>query len=98
MLALALSFLVVGSASAQQRYLDEVFTSSQITHIPDVAYGYNFSQYVPAAMGGPMVIPMYTDIYMPDTAVDAVASRPVIVLLHTGSFLPQGMAIKPDFG
>jgi len=43
LLATALSFLVVGSASAQQRYLDEVFTSSQITHIPDVAYGYNFS-------------------------------------------------------
>jgi len=92
LLASALSFLVVGSASAQQRYLDEVFTTSQITHIPDVAYGYNFSQYVPAAMGGPMVIPMYADIFMPDTSVDAEASRPVIVLLHTGSFLPQGMA------
>lgn len=90
---LALGLLVsTSSLFAQQRYLDEVFTSSQITHIPDVAYGYNFSQYVPAAMGGPMVIPMYADIYMPDTSVDQEASRPVVVLLHTGSFLPPGLA------
>jgi len=88
---LALGFTAF-SASAQQRYLDEVFTNSQITVLPNVAYGYNFSQYVPATMGGPMVVPMYADVYMPDTAVDQVASRPVVIIFHTGSFLPKGLA------
>lgn len=88
-LALALTAF---TASAQQRYLDEVFTDAQVTVLPNVAYGYNFSQYVPATMGGPMVVPMYADIYMPDTAVDQVASRPVVIIFHTGSFLPKGLA------
>ncbi|KRO57533.1 MAG: hypothetical protein ABR98_07765 [Cryomorphaceae bacterium BACL7 MAG-120910-bin2] len=88
------SILVLSSESAvaQQRYLDEVFTATQITYVPGIAYGYNFSQYVPAAMGGPMVIPVFSDIYMPDTAIDTETSRPVIMLLHSGSFLPPGLA------
>jgi dienelactone hydrolase len=80
------------SASAQSRYVDEVFTNSQITVVPDQPYGYNFSQYVPATMGGPMVIPIYADFYMPDTAVDSETSRPVVIIFHTGSFLPRGLA------
>jgi len=88
---MALAFMAF-TASAQQRYLDEVFTNSQITVVPNVPYGYNFSQYVPATMGGPMVIPMYSDVYMPDTAIDQAASRPVVIIFHTGSFLPKGLA------
>jgi dienelactone hydrolase len=80
------------TAQAQSRYLDEVFTDAQLTVVPNVPYGYNFSQYVPATMGGPMVIPMYADVYMPDTAVDAEAARPVVIIFHTGSFLPKGLA------
>ena len=80
------------TANAQQRYLDEVFTNAQLTMQTNVAYGYNFSQYVPAAMGGPMVIPMYSDVYMPDTAVDPESARPVVIIFHTGSFLPRGYA------
>lgn len=80
------------SASAQSRYVDEVFTDAQLTVLPNVAYGYNFSQYVPATMGGPMVIPMYADVYMPDTAVDSETARPVVIIFHTGSFLPKGLA------
>ncbi len=92
LIAAAALALTAFSASAQQRYLDEVFTDAQVTVLPNVAYGYNFSQYVPATMGGPMVVPMYADIYMPDTAVDQVASRPVVIIFHTGSFLPKGLA------
>ena len=88
---LAMAFMAF-TASAQQRYLEEVFTNSQITVVPNVPYGYNFSQYVPATMGGPMVIPMYSDVYMPDTAIDQTASRPVVIIFHTGSFLPKGLA------
>ena len=80
------------TASAQSRYVDEVFTNAQLTVLPNVAYGYNFSQYVPATMGGPMVIPMYADVYMPDTAVDSETARPVVIIFHTGSFLPKGLA------
>jgi len=80
------------SASAQSRYVDEVFTDAQLTVLPNVAYGYNFSQYVPATMGGPMVIPMYSDVYMPDTAIDTEMARPVVIIFHTGSFLPKGLA------
>ena len=80
------------TASAQSRYVDEVFTDAQLTVLPDVAYGYNFSQYVPATMGGPMVIPLLADVYMPDTAVDSETARPVVIIFHTGSFLPKGLA------
>jgi dienelactone hydrolase len=80
------------TASAQSRYVDEVFTDAQLTVLPNVAYGYNFSQYVPATMGGPMVIPMYSDIYLPDTAVESETARPVVIIFHTGSFLPKGLA------
>jgi dienelactone hydrolase len=80
------------AASGQSRYVDEVFTDAQLTVVPNVAYGYNFSQYVPATMGGPMVIPMYSDVYMPDTAIDSETARPVVIIFHTGSFLPKGLA------
>ena len=80
------------NVNAQERYVDEVFSDSEITVLTDVVYGVNFSQYVPAALGGPQVIPMFQDVYMPDTAVDAETARPVVILLHTGSFLPKGLA------
>jgi hypothetical protein len=80
------------NANAQERYVDEVFTDTEITVLSDVVYGINFSQYVPAAFGGPQVIPQFHDVYMPDTSIDAVTARPVVVLLHTGSFLPKGLA------
>ena len=80
------------TASAQSRYVDEVFTDAQLTVLHDVAYGFNFSQYVPATMGGPMVIPLLADVYMPDTAVDSETARPVVIIFHTGSFLPKGLA------
>lgn len=89
--AVALAFTSF-SAVAQQRYLEEVFTDAQLTVVPDVPYGYNFSQYVPAAMGGPMVVPMYADVYMPSLTADQATARPVVILFHTGSFLPKGMA------
>ena len=80
------------NVNAQERYVDEVFSDSEITVLTDVVYGVNFSQYVPAALGGPQVIPMFQDVYMPDTAVDSETARPVVILLHTGSFLPKGLA------
>ena len=87
-----LLLLINFNVSAQQRYVDEVFTDADITVLPGVIYGINFSQYVPAAFGGPQVIPQYHDIYMPDTSIDTETARPVVILFHTGSFLPRGLA------
>lgn len=77
--------------NAQTRYVDEVFTDSDIMVIEDKPYGVNFSAYVPASLGGPQVIPLYMDIYMPSPAVDTEQDRPVLMYLHTGSFLPKGL-------
>ncbi len=91
-LAFSALFLSASLANAQTRYLDEVFTDSEITVISDQVYGINFSQYVPASLGGPQLIPQFYDVYMPDQTVDTESARPVIVYLHTGSFLPKGLA------
>lgn len=90
---LAVGLIAAGSfsLSGQTRYVDEVFTDAQVTVIPDQVYGVNFNAYVPASMGGPQVIPLYFDVYMPDTAVDSEANRPVVMYFHTGSFLPKGL-------
>ncbi len=87
--ALALSASLL---TAQTRYLDEVFSDADITVMSDQVYGINFSLYVPASLGGPQLIPQFMDIYMPNPAVDQVSERPVIIYLHTGSFLPKGLA------
>lgn len=77
---------------AQVRYLEPVFTDAQIVKMADVNYGINFFAYAPASIGGPQLLPLRCDIYMPDTNVDNVSNRPVIVYFHTGSFLPKGLA------
>lgn len=65
----------------QQRYLDEVFTDVQVT--PDVKYGANYS----TLSGTPTLTDLFMDVYQP--ANDTVDKcRPVMILLHTGSFLP----------
>lgn len=78
--------------TAQTRYLDEIFSESQITVTSDVVYGINFSFYAPASIGGPQLIPLFCDIYQPDPAQDWTTDRPVLIYFHTGSFLPKGLA------
>lgn len=73
---LALSF----SLQAQQRYLDSVFASVNIT--ADVVYGYNVS----VISGSPALDTLKMDIYEP--AGDTAIIRPLVIYLHTGSFLP----------
>jgi hypothetical protein len=73
----------IGTLSAQHRYLDEVFTSFTVTPII-----YDTNIWVPPFSGtsslGPR--PQVGAVYMP--AGDTLAARPVIIYLHTGSFLP----------
>jgi acetyl esterase/lipase len=72
------------SVSAQDRYLDDVFSAVTITS--DVTYATNIS-ILPVLTGGvPAPATLKCDIYTPDG--DTETNRPVIILVHTGSFLP----------
>jgi hypothetical protein len=66
------------------RYLDEIFTDVDVNS--DVIYGNNITVF-PTLLGqapGPQDLTM--DIYSP--AGDTETNRPVVIMLHTGSFLP----------
>lgn len=85
-----LSFLFLGAslltfdALAQTRYLDPIFNSSQITITQNVVYGQN----IEVLTGAPVLIDLKMDVYQPDPAVDPLALRPLIIIVHTGNFLP----------
>ena len=66
--------------NAQDRYLDEVFTEVKVTS--DVTYGSNIGIITQA----PAMEDLKLDVYEP--VGDDVTDRPVVLLLHTGTFLP----------
>ena len=83
------------SVNAQQmRYLDDVFTN--VTVISDVQYAENIS-ILPAVLSGgvnpPALSPILCDIYHPTG--DSLTDRPVVVVAHTGSFLPPVVNGQP---
>ena len=82
---LVVSFLTLGfSANSQTRYLDDIFSSVNV--ISDVTYATNIT-ILPALQGlPPAAAPLTCDIYHPDG--DTETDRPVIIVAHTGSFLP----------
>ena len=75
------------SANAQIRYLDDAFANVTVTS--DVQYAENIS-ILPAILSGgvnpPSLMPILCDVYEPTG--DNLTNRPVIILAHTGSFLP----------
>ncbi|MEZ4805449.1 MAG: T9SS type A sorting domain-containing protein [Bacteroidia bacterium] len=81
-----IAILFAAQLSAQtKRFKQEVFTDAQIIVDSNLTYGtaLNFS---PAVM-----VPLITDIYHADPNVDTLKKRPVLVLLHPGSFLPPSI-------
>jgi len=81
--SLILSTLMLSSAfvlSAQDRYKDGIFTEVQVTS--NVIYGSNIGIITQA----PALEDLKLDIYEP--VGDDVTNRPVVLLLHTGTFLP----------
>ena len=74
--------LIANEASAQTRYLDADFFSS-VTVTSDVVYGNNLE----VLTGEPIAKDLTMDIYEP--AGDLLTDRPLIIYLHTGSFLPR---------
>lgn len=71
---------VLQNTNAQQRYLNEVFTNVTITS--NITYGKNFQ----VLTGAPVLTDLKFDFYEPTG--DTLSSRPLVVYLHTGSFLP----------
>src|SRR6056300_2114708 len=89
------SFLVSSSVFAQ-RYTTEIFNDSEIAVMSDVSYGVNFNPYVDSAMlGGTNLQPIQTDFYMPSPTADTTTNRPVVIVWHTGSFIPKRMNGSP---
>ena len=72
------------SVSAQDRYLDDVFSAVTVTS--DVTYATNITVITMSTVGYPTAEELKCDIYTPDG--DTETNRPVIILVHTGSFLP----------
>ncbi len=77
--------LSVSLSYAQERYLDEVFTDVNVT--PNVSYGINGTILFIGTAGEIVPQNLEMDIYEPsgDTEVD----RPVVLVFHTGNFLPN---------
>lgn len=77
----ALLFLLLTSTQGfGQRYLQEVFSSLNITY--NKAYGQNYS----FITGAPVLDSLRMDIYEPSG--DTASLRPLVIYFHTGSFLP----------
>ena len=76
--------LSISLSFAQERYLDEIFTDVTVT--PDVTYGVNGTILFFGQVGEIVPEALMMDIYEPegDTEVD----RPVVLVFHTGNFLP----------
>lgn len=80
--------LFAASSIFGQRYLNEVFTSYQ--KVKDSVYATNYE----VLTGSPVLKGLKCDIYLPP-ASDTSTSRPLIILLHTGSFLPRYVNQNP---
>jgi hypothetical protein len=88
------------TAKAQVRYVDEVFTNVDFTF--GTVYGQNYhfiplhdSPLNPTVPPGPIpplgytptIGPMTMDVYQPNG--DAETERPLVIILHSGNFLPR---------
>ncbi len=71
----------------QTRYIDQVFDGVTLTD--SEIYGANTTiiTLLDTSIARPIKIPLFTDIYEPTG--DTLDSRPLVILLKTGNFLPQ---------
>jgi hypothetical protein len=69
-----------------QRYVSEIFTNADITITPNVDYASNYEFL--AGPTSPTLTNLTMDVYAPSSAADPLPARPVIVYMHTGSYLP----------
>jgi hypothetical protein len=79
-----LCFMVTVSFAQATRYVDEIFTDVTVSqHI----YGQNYTIITVPTTGGAALQPLAMDFYEPTG--DTETERPLVVLLHTGNFLPN---------
>lgn len=84
----------VSISQAQVRYVDDIYTISEVQTATDVVYGQNyyFLNYPPAPAGtsssNPQIGDLEMDVYTPP-GTDTTQNRPLVVICHTGSFLPR---------
>ena len=78
------AFFICLTAGAQTRYLDEVF--SDVTVTSNIQYGTNVTVITVAAGLPPTEQPLVLDLYEP--AGDTETDRPLLMMFHTGNFLP----------
>jgi hypothetical protein len=71
-------------SNAQTRYLDEIFNDNDVIVTENIKYGENYG----VITGAPEMQDLFLDVYEPSQSVDTETERPVIILLHTGNFLP----------
>jgi len=95
-ITLLICSLMVSVTAVAQRYTTEIFNDNEIILSSDVNYGVNFNPYVDSAMlGGTNLQPLQADFYMPSPTADTTTNRPVVIVWHTGSFLPKGLNGSP---
>jgi hypothetical protein len=74
----------VSIIQAQERYLDPVFTDVSVT--TNVIYGVNATVLLLGQVGEAVPQPLTMDVYEPQG--DTENARPLVIMLHTGNFLP----------
>lgn len=88
---------VISAATAQIRFVDPVVTSDKITRTNNVVYGKNYTVLYgdldPNTAGNQFRLEdLAMDIYEPN---DGSTNRPLVILLHSGSFLPRYLNQSP---
>ncbi len=81
-LSILVSALLLSVACHAQRFLTEVFPS--VNKTANVVYDSNFS----VLSGAPVMTKLTMDVYEPAGTTDTMGRRPLIILLHSGTFLP----------
>src|SRR5690242_13220300 len=72
--------LLVTTGGFAQRYVTEVF--SGVDSVQNIMYGSNYT----FLSGSPVMQPLVFDLYKPTG--DVATNRPLVIMIHTGSFLP----------
>ena len=87
-----LALMLFANGARAQRFLNEVFPSFSKTS--NITYAQNIS----VLTTPPQSVDLKMDIYQPDGATDTMARRPLIIMLHSGSFLPPYVNTQLDGG
>ncbi len=77
------------SLSQAQRYDSEIYAKSEVQVSENVLYGFNYTVITIPSSGHTFKQPLVMDIYSPPASdLDEVSERPLVLLFHTGNFLP----------